>query len=178
MSCSLPRWTNILTHLSYITFFLLVLELYRVHTSCTEVSASYLTALWYSQQVLMSFGCSCITSSCVFPPEAVTQDSLLSCRACNHHTHSFLAWFFFLTDAITLSQACVIKFCASKKRCSLRSESWSLKLWSCTAQVYSLACVVTRLKMMNSAEGIGTWSSLKESACLMVVNSSPSNKRD
>lgn len=39
----------------------------------------------------------------------------------------------------------------SLKSAALRSESWSPKLWSCTAQVSSLACVVTRLKMMSRA---------------------------
>lgn len=182
MSCSLPRQTNILTHLKYITFFFLVPELYQVHVSSTEVHASYLIALWYPQEFL----CDLSVHTSLYLLSFVLKQSLriltlLFCMACSHHTHSFSVWFFFsaLINAIMISQACVIKFCAVLlKSTAFRSESWSLKLWSCTAQVCSLACVVTRLKMMSKAGSIGIWSSVKDSACLMVAESFPSNKWD
>lgn len=69
-----------------------------------------------------------------------TQDSLFVALCnLNHHSHSFsvfppqpMPWW-------------------SLKGAALRPESWSPKLWSCTAQVSSLAGVVTRLKMMSKA---------------------------
>jgi len=53
MNCSLLRQTIILTHVTYITFFLLVPELYQVHSSYIEVSVSYLITLRYPQAFLI-----------------------------------------------------------------------------------------------------------------------------
>lgn len=176
--------TNILTHLNYIIFFLLVPELYQVHTSYIQVSVGYFIALWYPQEFLMWFECSHIALSCVLLPEAVTQDCLFTVLRSLQSSHSFilsLIIMFFSLDEChhDLPGLCHQILCsASKKCCALRCESWSLKLWSCTAQVYSLACVVTKLKMMSRAGYIGIWSSVKQSACLMVAKSFPSNKWD